>query len=115
MNIKNLIAAAAVFTVAGSALAEQTYPYVDFAGVQSTRTRAEVTAELNQAQAQRGYVIGGQEFAAPDATFAGTRSRSQVAAELQRAQEEGTYMVGGEEYAGQQPAARSTVRRLASN
>lgn len=115
MNAKKLLAAVAVFAAAGSALAQQTYPYVDFSGVQGTKTRAEVVAELKQAQAEGNYVAGGQEFTAPDAHFASTKSRAEVVAELRRAQEEGNYIVGGEEYAGQLPVVAHGARRLASN
>ncbi|HJV52102.1 MAG TPA: DUF4148 domain-containing protein [Noviherbaspirillum sp.] len=52
MNAKNLIAAVAVLTATGSAFAGSTYPYVDFTGFQSTKTRADVTAELTQVAVQ---------------------------------------------------------------
>jgi hypothetical protein len=52
MNIKNLLAAAAVFAAAGSAFAQQTEFVAPDAGFQSTLTRAEVRQDLARAQAQ---------------------------------------------------------------
>lgn len=79
MTVKNLIAAVAVFSAAGSALAADIGAYVDFSNVKSTKTRTEVTAELAQARTQ-GYVVGGQEFT-PVANVASTRTRAEVRAE----------------------------------
>jgi hypothetical protein len=104
MNAKNLIVALSV-VAAGSAFADSTYPYVDHSGFKSTKTRAEVMAELQQAKADNNYVVGGREFVAADANFVSTKTRAQVLAELEDAQRSGTYMVGGEAYAGQIPAA----------
>lgn len=53
MNAKKLIAAVAVFAAAGSVFAADNTEYVDFNGVQSTKTRAEVRAELEQAYQER--------------------------------------------------------------
>jgi hypothetical protein len=114
MNAKNLIAAVAVFAAAGSAFADQPYPYVDFGGFQGTRTRAEVAAELQQAQSAGNYVVGGEETTSPVADFAAVKSRVQVVAELRRAQEDGAYVVGGEEYDGQFPTAQPGQTRLAA-
>lgn len=117
MNAKKLIAAVAVFAATGSVFAAQTYPYVDFSGVQSTKTRADVTAELKDAQAQGNYVAGGQEFTAPDAQFASSKSRTQVVAELKQAQADGSYALLQQEYEGQVPALNSGSHgtRLARN
>ena len=52
MNAKQLIAAVAVFAAAGSAFADVTGTFEDFTNVRSTKTRAEVVAELKQAPAQ---------------------------------------------------------------
>lgn len=101
MNVKNLIAAVAVFAAAGSAMAEQTFPYVDFTGVQSTRTRAEVIAELKDAQANGSYAASNSEFVAPDANFKSTKTRAQVIAELKEAQADGSYALAHQEYDGQ--------------
>ena len=51
MNAKQLIAAAAILAAAGSAFAQQTEFVAADAGFVSTKTRAEVRAELNQAYA----------------------------------------------------------------
>ena len=53
MNAKRLIAAVAVFAAAGSAFADVTGTFDDFTKVTSTKTRAEVVAELKQAPVQR--------------------------------------------------------------
>lgn len=91
MNAKYLIAAVAVFA-AGSAMAEQTYPYVDFTGVQSTRTRAEVIAEMKQVtpaekQAQNSEYV---DFSTAKAAPIG-KTRAQVRAELEQAYYAGQY------------------------
>jgi hypothetical protein len=114
MNAKILIAAVAVFAAAGSAFADQTYPYVDFGGFQGARMRAEVAAELQQAQSAGNYVVGGEEIASPVAGFVTAKSRAQVVAELRRAQEDGAYVVGGEEYDGQFPTIQARQTRLAA-
>jgi len=116
MNAKKLIAAAAVFTATGSVFAAQTYPYVDFSGFQGSNTRAQVVAELKDAQAQGSYIVGGSEFAAPAEHFASTKTRAQVVAELQQSQADGSYAVLQEEYEGQVPAlGGNTGTRLAQN
>lgn len=104
MNIKHLIAVTLTALAAGSTAADQVYPYSDFSGFQSTRTRAEVVAELGQAQGSTAYVAGGSEFVAPDAGFASSKTRAQVVAELRQALEDGSYqVVGGEAFPGQYP------------
>jgi hypothetical protein len=80
MNAKKLIVALGVVAAAGSAFAaDRTGEYVDFSNVQTSKTRAEVVAELNQARNQ-GYVVGGQEFT-PVANVVSTRTRAEVRAE----------------------------------
>ena len=77
MNAKKLIAAVAVFAATGASFAaDATYPYVDHSQFQSTRTRAEVMAELKASQANGDYIVGGREFAAPDAKFASKIGRA---------------------------------------
>lgn len=49
MNAKNLIAAVSLFVAAGSALADQTYPFVEHTNIGSTKARAEVVADLKPA------------------------------------------------------------------
>ncbi|RJF97961.1 DUF4148 domain-containing protein [Noviherbaspirillum saxi] len=100
MNAKNLIAAIAILAGTSSAFAAE---WVDFIDFQSTKTRAEVIAELKDAQAQGTYVAGGNEFTAPDARFASTKTRAQVMAELKQAQEDGSYALAHQEFDGQYP------------
>ena len=52
MNAKQLIAAVAVFAAAGSAFADVTGTFDDFTNIPSTKTRAEVVAQLKQAPVQ---------------------------------------------------------------
>ncbi|KRB91419.1 DUF4148 domain-containing protein [Noviherbaspirillum sp. Root189] len=117
MNAKKLIAALAVFAAAGTSFAaDATYPYVDHSQFQSTRTRAEVMAELKDSQANGNYIVGGQEFAAPDTKFVSTKTRAQVMAELRQAQEDGSYALAQQEFEGQYPALqnRNANTRLAN-
>lgn len=81
MNAKNLIAALAVLTATGSAFAESTYPYVDFTGFVSTKTRAEVSAELEQAAVQPVAQTEWVDFT----RVAAARTRAEVRAELAQA------------------------------
>jgi len=81
MNTKNLIAAFAVLTAAGSAFAESTFPYVDFSGFVSTKTRAEVVAEMNQPAAQQVAKTEWVEFT----KVASGKTRAEVRAELAQA------------------------------
>lgn len=85
MNAKNLIAAFAVLTAAGSAFADSTYPYVDFSGFVSTKTRAEVAAELTQPGAQTVAKTEWVEFT----PVAAGKTRAEVRAELAQAQAAG--------------------------
>jgi hypothetical protein len=62
MNAKKLIAAVAVFAVAGSAFAVGSDDTAHYNLGKSSKTRAEVMAELRQAQANGTYIVGGQEF-----------------------------------------------------
>lgn len=110
MNAKQLIAtvaAIASFTAAGSAFADQTYPYVEFSGFKSTKTRAEVMAELRDSQATGHQVVGGSEFTTPDAKFVSTKTRAQVMAELRQAQEDGSYALAHQEFSGQYPGLQN--------
>lgn len=81
----------------------------------STDNRADANGDLKQAQAQRGYVTGGQEFTPPDAGFVSTKTRAQVIAELKQAQADGSYVALQEEYEGQFSApSGDTGSRLAA-
>lgn len=79
MNAKQLIAAVAVFAATGSTFAADATEYVDFNGVQSTKTRAEVRSAIQQGPAAQSkeYV----EFI----NVASTRSRDEVRKEAVQA------------------------------
>jgi hypothetical protein len=80
MNIKNIFAALAIFTAAGSALAQQTEFVAPDAGFQSSLTRAEVRQDL--AQAATEGKLARQRHDGQDAVYAaGSRSRQEVRAE----------------------------------
>jgi len=86
MNVKNLIAAVAVFAAAGSAFAQQTEFVVPDAGFQSTLTRAEVRQDLAQAASQ-GAIAQRQHDGQDTVYAASSRSRQDVRAEaIQSAQ-----------------------------
>lgn len=85
MNAKNLIAALAVMTAAGSAFAESTYPYVDFTGFVSTKTRAEVIAEMTPQAAQPVAQTEWVDFT----KVATGKTRAEVRAELAQAKADG--------------------------
>ena len=81
MNAKQLIAAVAVFAAAGSAFAaDVTGNFDDFTKVASTKTRAEVVAELKQApapgQAANTEWVDSSTFVAKS-----SRTRNEVRAE----------------------------------
>ncbi|HJV53364.1 MAG TPA: DUF4148 domain-containing protein [Noviherbaspirillum sp.] len=80
MNAKNLIAAAAVFAITGSAFAQASSEYVEFTNVVSTKSRAEVQAELAQANAQ-ARLAGNTEYV-EFGKLASATPRAQVRAEL---------------------------------
>lgn len=52
MNAKQLIAAVAMLVSTGAAFAGDATEYVEFGKIKSTKTRAEVRAELQQASAE---------------------------------------------------------------
>ena len=88
MKIKNLIAVAAVIA-AGSAFADDTYPYVDHSKFVGTKSRAEVKAELNGAP---GLAQRSPEFV--DTTTAAApagKTRAEVRAELERDHAQGVH------------------------
>lgn len=103
--MKRLIFAVAVFAATSSAFANES---VDFNDFRSTKTRAEAVAELKDAQAQGTYVVGGQEFTAPDANFTSTKTRAQVFAELKQSQADGSYALAHQESQAQYPVLQSS-------
>jgi len=89
MNTKNILVAAAVFAASATAFAQQTEFVAPDAGFISTKTRAEVVADLNQAYGQ-GALASQQYDGQPTIQLAGTKSRADVVAELNQAYREGT-------------------------
>lgn len=77
MNAKKLIAAVAMLA-ASSAFADVTGTFTDYTNVPSTKTRAEVVAELKQAQGQVASTewVDSSSFVAKS-----TRTRDEVRAE----------------------------------
>lgn len=76
--------------------------------VTSTKSRAQVTAELEQARAQ-GLVVGGEEPFYPKQPSATTKSRAQVIAELEQARANGL-LVGADPFYPQQLFVEPTER-----
>ncbi|HEY8608455.1 MAG TPA: DUF4148 domain-containing protein [Noviherbaspirillum sp.] len=100
MNAKKIFAAVAVFAAANSAFAAE---WVEFSDFKSTRTRAEVIAEMKQAQADGTYAAARQEAPVPAANFASGKTRAQVVAELEQSKADGSYALMHQEYQGQFP------------
>lgn len=101
MNAKKLIAAVAVFAAANSALAAE---WVEFTNVTSTKTRAEVMAEMKQARDDGSYAAARQEYVEPAAAVATApagKTRAQVQAELAQSVADGSYAALHQEYQGQ--------------
>jgi len=87
MNVKKLLAAAAVFAAAGSAFAQQTAFVVPDAGFKSSLTRAEVRQDLANAQAQGQTAM--RERDGQDAVYAKSEnSRQDVKIEQAKAAKE---------------------------
>jgi hypothetical protein len=63
MNAKKFIAAVSMLVATGSVFAQQVEAIHADAGFVSTKTRAQVKAELEQAQANGTYLAEGEEFA----------------------------------------------------
>jgi Domain of unknown function (DUF4148) len=84
MNVRNLIAAVAVFAAAGSAFAQQTEFIAPDAGFQPRLTRAEVRQDLAQA-ASEGTIVQRQHDGQDTVYASGNRSRQDVRAEAIRA------------------------------
>lgn len=123
MNAKQLIAAAALISATGAVFAQSTEFVRPDENFVSTKTRAEVMAELKQARIDGLYAVGGEEYpnqvlaasktvrsqvAAAPAPVSG-KTRAEVIAELQQARAEG-YAVGGEEFPNQVPVLAKGIR-----
>lgn len=91
MNTKKLIAAVAVFAATSSAFASE---WVDFSDFKSTKTRAEVIAELKQANAN-GQLAGNGEFVEfRNAPVASGKSADEVRREAVATAKAGTAAAG---------------------
>ena len=80
MNVKHLIAAVAILAATGSAFADTTGNFTDFTHVPSTKSRADVIAELTQAQTD-GVLAARDGADLVYAANATSRSRAAVRAE----------------------------------
>ncbi|GAA4023315.1 DUF4148 domain-containing protein [Actimicrobium antarcticum] len=58
MNVKKLIAAVAVFAAAGSVFAGDLMPFTELDNFKSTKTRADVVAEVNRDRAEIALARG---------------------------------------------------------
>jgi Domain of unknown function (DUF4148) len=83
MNAKKLIAAVAVFAATGAAFAAENNQYVDFSDFQSTKTRAEVRAERDDAY-RNGQLARNLE-AVDSFKVVSAKSRNEVRAEAVQA------------------------------
>lgn len=104
MNTKHLIVTVAMIAATGSAFAQRTEWVDPAAGFVSTKTRADVTAQIKQAQAKGVFVVGGAETEELKAQLAQTnrsalqriaekgKARAEVYNELVQAQADGTYI-----------------------
>ena len=79
MNISKIVVTAALIAAAGSALADAAYPVN--ASFTSTKTRAEVVADLKQASDQGRVSYGNTAYPLPQAAVS-TKTRAEVRAEL---------------------------------
>jgi hypothetical protein len=87
MNAKTLIAAATLLTSAGAVFAGDVNPFVEHSTFVSTRTRAEVIAEMQQAAA-KGGVARTSEFV-EHSNVASTRTRDEARNEAIHANKSG--------------------------
>lgn len=87
MKLKHLIAAVAALA-AGSAFADDTYPYVDHSHFVGSKTRAQVQAELESA----GSMASRQPEYVEHVNVASGKTRAEVWAELERLDAEGLHI-----------------------
>jgi hypothetical protein len=83
MNAKKLIAAVAVFAAAGSAFAIDGETPVEQKNFVSSKSRADVMAEIAQARAQ-GMPVGGEAYPAAPMIANTGRTRAEVSAEARQ-------------------------------
>jgi hypothetical protein len=95
MNAKHLVAAFAVFAAAGSVFAQEfVVPDANFV---STRTRAEVKAEIAQARADGTFDVKDYEY--PIVARSGAaKNRTEVKAEIAQARADGILVVSDAAY-----------------
>lgn len=109
MNAKKLIAAVATVTAFAAANTAFAAEWVEFTDFKSSKSRAEVMAELRQSQDNGSYAAARQEAVNPAAGFTGTKTRAQVMAELEQSQADGTYAAMHQEYEGQIPGLNNVA------
>lgn len=85
MTTKSLVLASVLALVGTAALAQEATPWPEFDNLVSTKTRAEVKAELAQARAEGFAFTGGEATLFREVPVAGTRERAAVRAEARAA------------------------------
>ena len=116
MKTLTVALASVLLTAAGAAFADDITPD-HYADVPSTKTRAQVQAELAQAK-QDGSIKVWSTTYNPLTKFVSTKTRGQVVAELQAAREDGEYATlnsedGGSLQVAHAPRAKSVAPTLA--
>lgn len=110
MNVTKLIAAAATLVITGTVFAQE-YPQAD-AGFVSTKSRAEVKADLLKARSDGSLQVADSSYPVINPVL--TKSRGDVAAELAQAQQNGSLRLADHEYpvvqAGGTARTREAVR-----
>ena len=100
MNAKKLIVVIAMLAGAGSTFAGEAARSENNVDFRSTKTRAEVIAEFNQAKADGTYIGSGEIYAMQsvqiNASNTSGETRAEVRAELAQALADGSYLRGGE-------------------
>jgi hypothetical protein len=113
MNAKSLIALASIALAAGSALADDITP--DFSNqAVSTKSRAEVKAEVRQAAAAGQLLAAGEEDFGVPTTRSTTVARAQVKAEVLAARARGELMPAGELLVAEHPVRTDAGFRFSS-
>ncbi|MBP0599024.1 DUF4148 domain-containing protein [Herbaspirillum sp. LeCh32-8] len=97
---KNLFAGLLLTTAVGAAMAEVAYP--PETPVVSTKTRAEVIAELQQARANGEILVTDRYQDPTDKKFVSTKTRADVVAELKQARDNGEIVVS-DQYPADKP------------
>lgn len=111
MNTKRLVVAGILLASSSIALGQQTEFVRPDANFLSSKTRAQVNAELRQAKADGSYAAMHREFSAPDANFVASKTRAQVVAELERSRADGSYDALHQEYIAADAGFKGTGTR----